>query len=417
MQRKRGISVWQLIIAFTMLYTVMPIVSRFVSTYLTTYFYMLVVVAVVVAILFAKRGDSFNEYAGGVLLPFILYYACTYFLRTNSITLWGYQILLELLPIIIGYYITRYKQQQVKFYSQVLCVALIITMITTCIGLIRFPSAARILATIASSQDAAAITYNWNNIGGFSFIYTIVLLYPIFIMAYKQKKINLFLTICGTVLIYATVLLSEYATALLLLMLSTALFFVKKNLTKRDVRILLLIGLVVLVLFSSFLSQLLTYVGGLTGSQTLSTRFTALAGGQTGLESTDDNRIQLYQRSFTTFLQHPLLGTFLSGGGGVGGHSNILDILGQYGLLGATLLYFMYRKIYRYFVAPFQDKPGYGFVLWTFMQAILLSVLNPGMWLSVLTLMVPIFVGHIYGYGDTSYENSLDCQYAVRAHQ
>jgi hypothetical protein len=287
-------------------------------------------------------------------------------------------------------------------------------MITTCVGLLLFPSASRILATIASSSDETFVIYNWYNIGGFEFIYTIVLLYPVLIMAYKQKKINLFITICGTVLIYTTVLLSEYATALLLLMLSTTLFFVKKNLTKRDVFILLLIGIVVLIFCSSYLSQFLTYVGTLTGSETLSVRFTALAGGQTGLESTDDNRIQLYQRSLTTFLQHPLIGTFLSGGGGVGGHSYILDILGRYGLLGAALLYFMYRKIYCFFVAPFKDMPGYGFVLWTFLQAILLSVLNPGMWLNVLTLIVPIFVIHIYGYGDTYYENSLDCEYDVK---
>jgi hypothetical protein len=416
MQRRRGVTVWQLIIAFTMLYTVMPIVSRFVSTYLTTYFYLLILLLVEAAIIFANRGDSFNEYAGGVLLPFILYYALTYFVKTDSITLWGYSILLDLLPIIIGYYIMQYKQHEVKFYSRLLCIALIITMITTCVGLILFPFAARILATTDSS-DAATITYNWYNIGGFSFIYTLVLLYPVLIMAYKQKKINLFITICGTVLIYATVLLSEYATALLLLMLSTVLFFVKKNLTKRDVIILLLIGIVVLIFCSSYLSQFLTYVGTLTGSDTLSTRLTALAGGQTGLESSEDNRIQLYQRSLTTFLQHPLFGTFLSGGGGVGGHSYILDNLGKYGLLGVTLLYFMYRKIYYYFVAPFKDKPGYGFVLWTFLQAILLSVLNPGMWLSVLTLMVPIFVSHIYGYGDTRYENSLDCEYAVGVNQ
>jgi hypothetical protein len=116
----------------------------------------------------------------------------------------------------------------------------------------------------------------------------------------------------------------------------------------------------------------------------------------------------LYRLSFTTFLQHPLFGTFLSGGGGVGGHSYILDILGRYGLLGATLLYFMYRKIYYYFVAPFKDKPGYGFVLWTFLQAILLSVLNPGMWLNVLTLIVPIFVCNIYGNRGITNENSLD---------
>jgi hypothetical protein len=309
----------------------------------------------------------------------------------------------------------HYKQHQVKFYSRVLCVALIITMITTCIGLILFPMASRILATIDSSSDESAVIYNWYNIGGFDFIYTIVLLYPVLILAYKQKKINLITAVCGTVLIYATVLLSEYTLALLLLMLSTVLFFMKRDLTKRNVWTLLIIGVLLILLLQSILSPLLSFLGELTGSETLSARLSALAGGIAGIEASDDNRIQLYRASFTTFLQHPLIGTFLSGGGGLGGHSYILDIMGRYGLIGVVLLYFMYRKIYRCFVAPFKDKSGYGFVLWTFLQAILLSVLNPGMWLTVLTLMVPVFVCNIYGYGDTKNENSMDREHAVGA--
>jgi hypothetical protein len=368
---------------------------------------MLVVFLVEFSIVFANRWKSFNEYAGGVLLPFLLYYALTYFVRTDSIVLWGYKVLLALLPIIIGYYITQYKQHQVKYYGTVICVALILTVITTCIGLVRFPYAARVLATLDSS-DAATIVYNWYNIGGFSFIYTIVLLYPVLILAYKQEKINLRMTICGTVLIYATVLLSEYATALLLLLITTVLFFVKKDLTKKDVCILLVVEILFLLVFQDYVSKLLTYIGTLTGSRTVAERFSALAGGQTGLESSNDNRIQLYRASLKTFLRHPLLGTFLSGGGGVGGHSQILDMLGRYGLVGVTLLYCMYRKIYRYFVAPFQDMPGYGYVLWTFLQAILLSILNPGMWLEVLTFMVPILVCNVYGNRGVANENSLD---------
>jgi hypothetical protein len=278
-----------------------------------------------------------------------------------------------------------------------------------------------VLATV-DSTDEAAILYNWYNIGGFDFIYMIVLLYPILIMAYKQRKIHLPTALCGTALVYATVLLSEYTTALLLLLLSTVLFFVKRDLTKRDIFLLLVIGVVLLLVCQSVLPQLLAYIGTLTGSETVSERLAALAGGTAGLEASEDNRIFLYRRSLTTFLQHPLFGTFLSGGGGVGGHSGILDILGKYGLLGAGLLCWMYRKIYRYFVAPYKDMPGYGFILWTLLQAIVLSVLNPGLWLSVLALIVPIFVshiygGHIYGDGDTSDEDSLDCEYAAGVDQ
>lgn len=86
----------------------------------------------------------------------------------------------------------------------------------------------------------------------------------------------------------------------------------------------------------------------------------------------------------------------LKGGGGIGGHSFILDTIGLYGFLGIISLIFMYRKIYRLFFAPFRNKGGYGYVLWLFLQTILLSCVNTGMWLSVLALLAPIILYKIY---------------------
>lgn len=46
----------------------------------------------------------------------------------------------------------------------------------------------RILATLESANDANAVLYAWENIGGYEFIYMVVLLYPLLILAYKRKK-------------------------------------------------------------------------------------------------------------------------------------------------------------------------------------------------------------------------------------
>lgn len=408
MYQRRGISIWNLIISLTIAYTIMPIVSRFISTYLTTYFYLLVVVIVFWGIVFGNGSDSLNEYAGGILLPFIIFQGLSFFTRTDSIVIWGYSVLLALLPVVIGYYVTQYLIYDVSFYSRAIVFMMFATAITTSFGLIRFPYAARVLATISSSQDATAITYNWYNIGGFEFIYFLVLLYPILIMAYKQRRVNLIFTIVGTVLIFATTILSEYTTALLLLLISSSLFLVKRDLRKKDVFILLLIAVLFVVYFNDYVSQFLSYVGTLTGSETMSERLNALAGGQAGLEASESNRIFLYRRSISTFFSHPLLGTFLSGGGGLGGHSFILDTLGKYGLIGVALLFFMYRKVFKCFVQPFENEAGYGFVLWTFVQAILLSCVNTGMWLDVIAMMMPILVCVIYRYGEVAYEDPLD---------
>lgn len=180
--------IWKMMYTLSILYIIMPILSRIISTYLTTYTYMIIVVLIMLGIVFANGAESLNEYCGGVLLPFILYNFLTFFTRSESSVLWGYSILLSLIPVVLGYFIVYKRGREVLYYRNIILAAFGITIITTCIGLIRFPFAARILATIESSSDASAVLYNWYNIGGYDFIYMVVLLYPLLILAYKRKK-------------------------------------------------------------------------------------------------------------------------------------------------------------------------------------------------------------------------------------
>lgn len=408
MDRKKWISIWNLIFGIVILYTIMPIISRAISTYLTTYFMLLILLLIYFHTILRYRSKSFNEYIGGLMLPFVFFQLAMFTYRTNSILLWGYSVLLWLLPLIIGYYFTRYRLKDITIISRIIVIAFLITIVTTCVGLIQNPFASRVLATISSSQDANAIIYSWKNIGGYEFVYFLVLLYPILILAYKEKKVNLVFTAVGTVMIFITVILSEYATALLLIMCTSILFFCKKNLGKRGVYILLIVSTLILVFCSDYISQFLTYIAESIGSETIGERFLALAGGADTLKSFDDNRIELYQRSLNTFFEHPIVGTFLSGNNVIGGHSFVLDTLAQMGILGGVLLFLMYKKIYNYFIAVFKYQVGYGYVLWAFLQTILLSIINTGMWLEILAMIIPILVSQIYGYGEINYENTLD---------
>ena len=70
-------------------------------------------------------------------------------------------------------------------------------------------------------------------------------------------------------------------------------------------------------------------------------------------------------------------------------------------LMGAGILFFMYKKIYQWFYKPMQAEQGYGYILWIFVQAIFLSCVNTGMWLYVLTLYAPIFLYIICEKGET----------------
>lgn len=386
---RKQVSLNNLLIGIVILYDILPIVSRLISTYLTTYFYMLLVVLVTIRIIFHRSRYSLNFYIMA-LLPFIVYEVLAFFVRTDSILIWGYQMFLFFLPVVIGLYLFYNPERDIGGFPQLTLVAFAVTLITTVIGCIQYPSAARYLATAASSQESLAILYDQHNIGGYEFVYCVILLYPLIIFAYKHKKIPLFVAIICAIAIFALAILTEYTTALLMFVLTTILFFTKKDLSIKNVIGLIVVGVILGILFSAPLSKLLEWASTKVGSEDISDRLLALAGGRTGLEESEDNRIFLYRYSFNTFLSHPLFGSFLSGGGRIGGHSAILDVMGHFGLVGLATIFFMYRKIYQFFFAPFQNEEGFGYLFYTFLLAIVLSMVNTDFWISVLALYAPL---------------------------
>lgn len=408
MNRKTNSIIWRMIYTIPILYIIMPIISRIISTYFTTYAYMLIVILIMTGIVFTNGATSLNRYCGGVLFPFIIFNLLTFFTRSESLVLWGYSILLNLLPIVLGYFVVRNTKADISYYRNTIVTAFAVTIITTCIGVIRYPFAARVLATIESANDADAVLYSWQNIGGYEFVYMVVLLYPLLILAYKRKKIGLIPTVVSASTVYLLTILSEYTTALLLLLITSLLFLGRRELTSNNIIVFLIFSIVCMFLLKDIVPDLLQWIGSLTGSETMLERLNSLAGGKTGLEQSESNRIFLYERSIRTFFSNPLFGTMFRGGGGVGGHSFILDTLGVYGISGMFLLFFMYRKIYRLFFLPFRNQPGYGYVLWFFLQTILLSSINTGMWIPVLTLFAPVILYMIYECDEVNDENSLD---------
>ncbi len=401
------------LLALILAYSTAPIVSRAISDYLTTYAYMLVAVLAFFLIIFSRRMPSINHYVS-VLAPFILYQLLTYLTKTDSIIMWGYGVLLFLLPVAVSYYVLYERRDYLPGLSKALRILLIITLITTVIGLIRFPQASRILATIEDTDDAMFITYNWNNIGGYEFIYTLVLLYPLVILAYKQKKLSTAVMVLLAVAIGSVIVLSEYTTALLLFLLSSCLLLVKRDLTTRNLIFFAIAGVLALTLFSNLFSDFLLWLADLFDSETLQERLTALAGGQTGLENSESDRIFLYEKSLETFFTHPILGTMFSGGGGSGGHSQTLDTLAIYGTVGGALMVWMYKHIYTFFLKPFSQEKGFGYVVWFFVQTLMLSTVNTSFWLEVLALYGPLILYAIYRQGEDTNENTVDRQHADR---
>lgn len=390
------------------LYMIMPVVSVFIGRYITTYAYMTLCVLLLGSILLFGGLKRLNSTLY-LIAPFIIYIIITIFTRTGSLLLWGYQSMLFLLPIIIGYYYLYYKPENTSLLSAIIVFGIIVTVITTIIGLIQFNFAARILATISASDDPESIKYAWHNIGGYDFVYTCVLLYPILILAHKLRVINSIVFWVLIIDLFAIVILSEYTTALILILITSVLYFTSKNLNARQLLLLGILFFVILYVFWPFIAKFLLWLASALGSDTMAERLTALANGYSGLESSESNRVELYRLSIMGFLNSPIFGKILGSYTSSGGHSFILDTLSDYGIIGGASIVFMYRNIYRYFFLPFLQNEGSGFILWAFTQSVILSLINTGMWLIPLTFFIPVLISVLYksNSGDV-YENSLD---------
>lgn len=393
-----------IIVAFA--YFIAPIVSRFISDYLTTYFYMLIVVALIALVMLIKGSRSLNDCVA-LLVPFLLWKLLTFLLPRGNIILWAYQVMLDLLPIVLGYYFLNHaKSESFELFAKIIFWLCLITCVTTIIGCIEFPDASRYLATVDDADATKAVLYNWRNIGGYEFVYTIVLLHPLVILAQKMGKVKKLHAFLCTVLVFTLSICSGYTTALLLTILSTLTYFLSKDLTPKQLIVWVVCVIVITVTFFTVFSDLLKWLADVIDNKFISERLRSLAGGRSGIEGSEDNRIALYERAWNTFLNSPILGSYW-GGGSNSGHSFILDFTAQFGIVGLSVLIFAYYVIYRYFLAPYKNKEGFGFVVWLFVQTLILSLVNTGMWLWVLTAIIPIFLKAIYK-GDEKSENTVD---------
>ena len=217
----------------------------------------------------------------------------------------------------------------------------------------------------------------------------------------------MFFAIVG--IIFTLIIISEYTIAFILLIITSVLFFFGKKFNAKNLLIVGIVMFLSIFLFWNIYRDFLLWLAGLVSSKSVSDRLIALSGGVTSLESFEDNRIELYRSSISGFFSSPVFGSILGNRTTKGGHSFILDALASYGILGGAAIAFVYRNVYRFFFKPFSNNTGYGYILWAFAQAIVLSAVNTGMWIDALTFFIPVLLTFIYKTNsEEDYESSLD---------
>lgn len=307
-----------------------------------------------------------------------------------------YGLAQQLIYFIVGIYIMDSKDYQMaKRVLITILLVFIATSVTTYIGDTIYPTASRDLTGLANQENSITTSlYLSMNIGGFSFIYNIVLMIPIVIGQYKNRLMVPVLAMSLLVLFYLVVEKSQFTTAFLLSVLLSPLFFIQKSFNARAAFKYMAILFFVFLMVRAILPLLLDIFSSNVSGDAVQTRLVELSdflsGEGSGTNSDLEARQDLYSASYEAFLSSPLWGTLDKTK--VGGHSYLLDAMGVYGLLGLLLYFICWRKLYRVYFKPIATRKWFGYFLMVFLLAIIMTIVNPQMNMMFLLLIIPCYI-------------------------
>lgn len=270
----------------------------------------------------------------------------------------GYVVIIS--PMLIyDFYSINNKLKSLVFLSISLIGMYFILNIKTLYVLFTVPNAARALAS-GSLHDKTLGALNDIGIGGgYDLTYALCVLIPFLIVFIKGKTImNIYiksLIYIFIILSVYTIIKSDYGMGFLLSLISIllALFVINGNF-KRDLTLMFVIFVTSLFLMTFLLNpltDLIIYISFFFEDSFIGQRLQELAFGLKGSDfgSSTEYRFQLYARSFETFLESPFVGVgylvqydYYAALQYVGGHSEWLDFLANFGLFGALPLFLVF---------------------------------------------------------------------------
>jgi O-antigen ligase len=352
-----------------------------VMQFLSNVYIDIFMVMVIIFSIFSKNLNKTIKFSSPFLFV-ILFYIVGGLQKADSfrvMILSFYNALYFVLPILLSYYLlsNNYRKTiRILLIESIFCI--VITAITSIFGLMEDPFAARELAT-GMAGDPRLMVYYAKNIAGFSFTYMIPIIIPTLFSIYKEKKIKLFTLISIIAVFIYFVQLTQYTIALISVFIAISSLFFARNYSPKKIIIIGLIIILVFIFLKPLISNLFFYIAANNSSMDISIRFTALAEKLIGGESNSEAyllREAAYNTSLNSFISSPIFGSMLSSSYKIGGHSFILDMIASFGLIGIAALFLMYRQINRFLYKPFKSNRYYGFMMWSLLLSIFLSILN-----------------------------------------
>lgn len=296
-------------------------------------------------------------------------------------------------PLLGLYLIKSDDKKIVKRLFIILVIAYLVTCVTTYIGCIMYPQASRTLATLSETENVELYSlYTGMNIGSFTFVYALVLILPLLLCLVRNKMINVIIGIVALIMVVMTILVTEYATALIFMIVAFTSFIFPKKFGAKHIFLTIAIVAILFVSVKSYVGQAFQILATNLESEMLAVRFQSLSDmfleGEKSLEGDIEARADVYTDSIEAFEDSPIWG---GSNKTVGGHSYILDNMGKYGIFGLVAMIIMYSTLYRLYIKPYKCQTYFGYILLSFFIAMVLAILNPKEYLTILTYIIPLF--------------------------
>lgn len=256
-------------------------------------------------------------------------------------------------------------------------IAICIFCVTTIVAVIENPYAAR----IANSEWLEGRFDENRNVGLYGYVYMCVLIAPM-ILCKMLKKVKLSrwmdaLFLVAFILIVTMTLLSGYMIANFCLLLGCGLVLIFQKMTGLRIFLFLVIVFTFIIFYQDLIEIFFDLLASLFGDNPAYGQKIAefkdlfLEGDAGGV--TVDERFSNYQDSLELVYTYPVIGSFICGMIGGGGHSALLDTIGRYGWLIAGLYFYLFWKypleIYK------NKKPQYIKIL--MIVVIIFSIFDP----------------------------------------
>lgn len=213
---------------------------------------------------------------------------------------------------------------------------IIVSSITTIIGLYSFPEASRHLASNVGGDIEMASFYQRFGIIGYGFITALAYIIPLFVLFYKKSKFGKWkMNFLLIILILSLVIIkAQYTTQFLLFFMALLMaWFGVGFIIKYKSRIVLIL-IIIVILPNSFYASIIDLIANIIPGETLKLRLNDLSKtlmfDNIALADTHtSSRFSRIPYLLSEFIKSPFIG-----GGGSTGHVYWLDHLSLYGILG-----------------------------------------------------------------------------------